>query len=93
LQMHCMLCKATVVESVQTLSQHGCNDADTGSADGSLQSSDCTIKTLHLLPVFQHCLSACTRVHASQDAAETQSNLKFKNSNSPFDKACARQLG
>ncbi len=66
--------------SAQTSSQHGSNDADTGSAVGSMQSSDFTIKTLHLLPEFQYCLSACNRVHASQDAAESQSRLNPKNS-------------
>ncbi len=79
--------------SVQTSLQHGCNDADTGSADGSLQSSDFTVKTQHLLPVFQHGLSAFDRVHASQIAAESQFSPNPKNSKGQFDKARTRQVG
>ena len=68
----CTACSAKPqLLSMQTVSQHGCNDADTGSADGSLQSSVFTTKTLHVLPVFQHGLSACSDVHASQTAAES----------------------
>ena len=61
-------------------------------ADSSLQSSDFRTKTLRSLPVFQHGLSACSRVHAPQDAAESQSRLDLKNTNCQFHRKEKKRL-